>query len=460
MKKVKKKISKIASQNVYNIDWCELDTIIDRTVDFLINEGLYFDFNDPAVRNLFMMDIERVILKLERGEKVELLGIIEMNRIDNGIEIIDELRDFKRVLDSEIYREVLEKTLSKSEKGRPPFDQVLLFNCLILQSLYDYSDDKIAKWIKTPAFKWFLDFPENYPKSSTIRAFREKLKDENLLNEIWNVHITPILLKNIFSFDNFNIYAQDATFIHCNQGSYLAPRGDKARTRRSRDGTSSKKGNEWHFGYKLHQVMDLKSQLIIFFDTTTASVHDSKIIFETMNCIVYGDKGYFGVDFKGYKGFMMRQSNDSVVNARRTQRNKRISSKRAPVERPFATLEQIGADKVKVTTVERVNVKMLMALIIHNTKQLITLEKQEKEVSEEVEYKIEEYHDVEFTLEFFNQIPKRIKLQNTIEKIKKINHKYHKYRKRPKILVKNIVENKKNKSSNSVKTNRKLDYSF
>lgn len=407
-----------------------------------------------------MMDIERVILKLERGEKVELLGITEMNKLDNGIEIIEELKEFKKVLNSEIYRKVLEKTLSTSNKGRPPRDRVVLFKCLVLQSLYDYSDDKIAKWIKTPALKWFLDFPEEYPKASTIRSFREELKDKGLVNELWDTHIDQIISKEIFSFDEFNIYGQDSTFIHCNQGNYFAPRGDAARTRRSRDGTSSNKNGEWHFGYKLHQVMDLQSQLIIFFDTTTASVHDSQIIFDTMNCVVYGDKGYFGVEFKGYKGFMMRLSNDPAVNARREQRNKRISSKRAPVEKTFAVIEQMGADKVKVTTVERVNVKMLIASIIHNTKQLITLKKQENQTKNETEEETEEYHDAKFTLEFFNKIPKRIKLQQLIKKIKKIKHKYNKYRKRPKIEVKNTIKNKKNKSNNSVKTNRKLDYSF
>ena len=39
-------------------------------------------------------------------------------------------------------------------------------------------------------------------------------------------------------------------------------RSDKAKTRRSRDGTKVKKGNKWFFGYKLHQIMDLTYQLI------------------------------------------------------------------------------------------------------------------------------------------------------------------------------------------------------
>ena len=43
---------------------------------------------------------------------------------------------------------------------------------------------------------------------------------------------------------------QDATFIEADPGSSKKPRGEEAKTRRSRDGTWAKKGNETHFGYK------------------------------------------------------------------------------------------------------------------------------------------------------------------------------------------------------------------
>jgi transposase, IS5 family len=46
---------------------------------------------------------------------------------------------------------------------------------------------------------------------------------------------------------------QDATFIDADHGSSKKPRGDEAKTHRSRDGTWAKKGDETHFGYKLHQ---------------------------------------------------------------------------------------------------------------------------------------------------------------------------------------------------------------
>jgi len=73
------------------------------------------------------------------------------------------------------------------------------------------------------------------------------------------------------------------------------PRGDQAKTRRSRYGTLTKKGSKSHFGYKLHILLDKDHQLIRRITTTTASLHDSRIDLSEKGETVYRDKGYFGV---------------------------------------------------------------------------------------------------------------------------------------------------------------------
>ena len=55
---------------------------------------------------------------------------------------------------------------------------------------------------------------------------------------------------------------QDATFIEADPGSANRSRGDDAKTRRSRDGTWAKKGDEIHFGYKFHLKVDMDYGLI------------------------------------------------------------------------------------------------------------------------------------------------------------------------------------------------------
>ena len=91
--------------------------------------------------------------------------------------------------------------------------------------------------------------------------------------------------------------AQDAPFITADPGHAPAdtPRGVEALTRRSRDGTWTKKLNRSYFGFKLHVKTDLRYGLIRAFKTTTASVHDSQVDLSRRGEAVYRDKGYFGV---------------------------------------------------------------------------------------------------------------------------------------------------------------------
>jgi len=85
---------------------------------------------------------------------------------------------------------------------------------------------------------------------------------------------------------------QDATFITADPGHAKTdtPRGDEAQTRRSKDGTWTKKGSKSYFGYKLHTKLDTEHGLIRELETTTASVHDSQIDLSKRGEVVYRDR--------------------------------------------------------------------------------------------------------------------------------------------------------------------------
>jgi IS5 family transposase len=171
---------------------------------------------------------------------------------------------------------------------------------------------------------------------------------------------------------------QDATFIHSSPGHAKAdkPRGKDAKTTRSKDGTWAKKGGKSHFGYKLHTIIDKEYELIRRFETTTSSVHDSQVDLSNEGEVFYRDKGYFGAVAKGYAATMQRAVRDHPLGIMDVLRNERISVQRVPCERVYAlTKEMIKAGRVLVTTVERVNVKMLMTAFSFNLHQLRTLKK-------------------------------------------------------------------------------------
>ena len=58
----------------------------------------------------------------------------------------DPLERLARVIDFEVFRGDLERALSRSDRsrgGRPPYDPVLMFKVLVVQTLYTLSDDQV-----------------------------------------------------------------------------------------------------------------------------------------------------------------------------------------------------------------------------------------------------------------------------------------------------------------------------
>ena len=169
---------------------------------------------------------------------------------------------------------------------------------------------------------------------------------------------------------------QDATFITSDPGHAPAdkPRGEEARTRRSRDGTWAKKGSRSSFGYKLHAKTDTDLGLIRDLETTTASVHDSRVDLSRAGEVVYRDKAFFGVEPRGYDATMKRASRGHPPSIWDRLRNSRINRKRSPEERPFAVIKRVfGSGHVLVTTVGRVHVRMVFSCLCFNLVQLGSL---------------------------------------------------------------------------------------
>ena len=83
----------------------------------------------------------------------------------------------------------------------------------------------------------------------------------------------------------------DATIIH-------APSSTKnAKGKRDEEMHQVKKGNQWHFGMKVHAGVDAGTGFVHTITGTAANVHDSQQISELIRPddeVVYGDSGYLG----------------------------------------------------------------------------------------------------------------------------------------------------------------------
>lgn len=289
---------------------------------------------------------------------------------ENRLLQISDLIDWApiRMLLDEMYK-------NKTEKGgRPNCDVIVMFKILILQQWYGLSDLEVERQIADRlSFMEFLGYPDPFPDSRTIWLFRERMTKTEMDKTVWSELQRQLDVKGL-KVKRGTI--QDATFIEADPGSSKKPRGDEAKSCRSRDGTWAKKGNETHFGYKLHQKTDIDYGLMREIVTTTASLHDSQIDLSIENEVVLRDRGYFGVEAKGVDFTMKRRTTDKPLGELDTERNRLISKLRAPGERPHAVLKRVfDSGRVLVTTVKRVGVKMMVAAFTFNLYQLCTLKK-------------------------------------------------------------------------------------
>jgi transposase, IS5 family len=96
-------------------------------------------------------------------------------------EVGDPLEKLNAVVPWEVFRKPLAKALKRSDGakgGRPPYDPVLMFKVLVLQALYNLSDDQAEFMIQDRlSFMRFLGLglSDRVPDAKTIWLFREHL---------------------------------------------------------------------------------------------------------------------------------------------------------------------------------------------------------------------------------------------------------------------------------------------
>jgi len=250
-------------------------------------------------------------------------------------------------------------------------DEVLIVKLLVLQAWYGLSDPELERQATDRiSFRRFLGYPESISDSTTVWLLKERLAETGRDRLLWAELQRQLDEKGLQVKKGV---AQDASFITSDPGHARAdkPRGDEAQTRRSRDGSWTKKGGKSFFGYKLHLKMDLNPGLIRCMETTPANVHDSRVDLSRPGEVVYRDKGYQGVEPRGWDATMRRGARGHPLGIWDRLRNRRIRRKRSPGERPFAVIKRVfHAGHVLVTSLPRVRVKLTFACLCFNLVQL------------------------------------------------------------------------------------------
>ena len=250
---------------------------------------------------------------------------------------------------------LIEPHYPRAGNGRPPVGLERMLRMYCIANWFNLSDAACEDSLyDVPVFREFCRIDlgrERVPDATTLLHFRHLLEANNLGAALF-AKVGELLLANGMKLSGGTIV--DATLI-------AAPPSTKNKDK-SRDPEMHqvKKGNEWHFGMKLHIGADSKTGLVHSASVTAANVHD---IHEVPNLLhgretrLYGDSAYRGKaqrerlkeiapkakDFTNKRAYRNRPLTDADKAT-----NRRKSSVRSKVEHPFLTLKRLwGFAKVR-----------------------------------------------------------------------------------------------------------------
>jgi len=269
------------------------------------------------------------------------------------------LTQMDELLPWEELERLIRRYYSKSLRGRKPYPLSSMLRIHCMQLFYNLSDPAMEDSLyEIESMRRFASITiDAVPDETTILNFRHLLEKHNLGKKLFE-KINRYLEQKGLTFKEGTI--MDATII-------AAPTSTKnKKSERDPEMHQTKKGNEWHFGMKMHIGVDDACGLIHSIATTSANVHDivmSDKLLHGKEKRVCGDAGYLGIDKREAhikrkvqwlinerpgKRKQMKKSSDEF------QLEKLKSQIRAKVEHSFATIKrQFGYTKVRYRGLEK-----------------------------------------------------------------------------------------------------------
>jgi IS5 family transposase len=202
------------------------------------------------------------------------------------------LAEMERVVPWKELYALIDPFYPKAGKGRPPVGLERMLRIHFLQSWFNLSDPAAEEALyDMESMRRFVGIDlgnEPVPDETTICKFRHLLETHDLGERIFqevNAHLEEKGLR----LSEGTI--MDATIIN-------APSSTKNQDKkRDPDMHSTKKGNQYYFGMKIHVGVDSESRTVHSLVTTPANVHDSKMVEDILHGeenAVFGDSAYMG----------------------------------------------------------------------------------------------------------------------------------------------------------------------
>jgi transposase, IS5 family len=309
----------------------------------------------------------------------------------------DPLVKLNEIIPWEDFRASLNKALRKirkSKAGRPPYDYVLMFKVLVLQSLYNVSDAQIEFQIKDRlSFMRFLgiSLEDNIPDEKTVWLFKEHLINAKAIDKLF-IKFNRYLEERGYKAECGSMV--DASIIEVPKQrnnrednkkikSGEIPESWDGHTNKLRqkdvDARWTKKNNKNYYGYKNHINADTKYKLVRKYKVTPSSTHDGKCLKDLLDKKNTGNRLWADSAYRGdanerllkEKGFLDRMQykpkQGGWISNDRKRINHRRSVIRVRVEHIFGFIENSMNRKfIRSIGLKRAKWKIGMMNLVYN----------------------------------------------------------------------------------------------
>ena len=291
----------------------------------------------------------------------------------------------------------------KSAAGQRPFDEVMMFKVLVLQTLYNLSDDKTEYMIRDRlSFMRFLGLglQDRVPDAKTIWLYRDALAKSCAMAELlatFDAHLTgagyaarggQIIDATIVPVPvDRNTKAENAAIKAGEVPQEWQEKPAKLR-QKNRDARWTIKNGKSHYGYKNHISIDRKHKLVRRYTVTNAARHDSQelvAVLDTNNTAldIWADSAYRSAEMQirlaraGWRSHINRQGRRGhALTLCEEAANTTRSRVRARVEHVFGDMvTTMGSKLVRLIGMARVSAKIGMQNLTYNMRRFIWLQR-------------------------------------------------------------------------------------
>jgi IS5 family transposase len=234
----------------------------------------------------------------------------EEDRLEKLSKLGDPLEKLNESINWDVFKGPIKEALSREAKGlggRPAYDSVLMFKILVLQRLYNISDDQAEYQINDRmSFRRFLGLhsEDSVPDAKTIWHYRDELVKAEIVETLFRLFTKALEDRGLITRTGTIV---DATFVDAPRqrntreenkiikeggvpDAWKKPEHHHKRVQKDVEARWTKKRNETHYGYKDHVKVDAQSKLITDYRVTAANVHDSQ---EFLGFIDEGDQNIY-----------------------------------------------------------------------------------------------------------------------------------------------------------------------